>query len=810
MRYTGCLHGPKIRDDLQYYPDPGDDSRAFIKDPIRRQFFRYNELQIEIARALDGTRSADEVRAYLSERFDAELSTASIERFIERLKSHFLLDVTAYTADDDQTRRRIVRHVRRRGLDRRAGDDDAVAAVLTELETGDPCEAARRLQALLASGASAERVRPLLDAIRTEFFKSKTLSVSHATLIHAFDPDALVGAIDRAVGRYVFGWVGVVAIAFLVLSAIPSVVTVLGQSELGSVGALDVLVFLLAMQLVNVLHELCHGWACKHYGGRVDDIGWMLLYGVFPVNYCDTSDSYLFPAVRAKVIVQLAGAIGTLTMLAVMFHALALLDPSFPLWTGLVWLAIVELAAAYNNFIPLVKYDGYYALADYLAIPNLRERSFAYLRAYLQRTLLGVPAHGAELTPRERRMFGIYGALACVYTVVFVYGIYISWLMPLAIEHLGTLGLVVCALYLANLLVRRMLGPVVGFIVFVVRHRRIVFTLRRSVALVTASVAVAAVLAAPWPLQIESTLTVEPQLRVAVRANEPGTIADVLVAEGQAVEAGQVVAVIRADALVRDRAVAAAELAIARSRLEERRRPRPEEVELSRARTSGARTRTTAAKQRLDDARALHDLGIASQAALADAQAKERRAVGDALVSQADAALVLAGAREEEIAALDAAQRRWHARLVELEARIGRLEVRSPAAGIVVTPRTSDLVGRALDAGEELLEVHDVTRFRLRIVPSQGEPIAGVAAGQRVEAATYGDPAHRVETTIGEILPPAGPGESVVIYSAPIAHADWRSGLAGRARIHAPERSVAYRLFVVPVMRLIDFEVPTL
>lgn len=810
MGYTERLNGPKIRDDLLYYPDPGDDTRQFIKDPVRRQFFRYNELQIEIAKALDGNRSLADVQAYLSERFEADITTASIERFVARLKAHYLLDVTAYSVDDATTRRRIARRVLRRRVARAAGDDDVIAGALAELEEGDPCAVARRLHALDAADPSHERARQVLHAIRSEFVKTQTMEVSHATLIHAFDPDALVGGVDRALGRYLFSWWGVLFIASLVLSAIPSAVSVLGQSEIGAVGVLDVVVFLVGLQVVNFLHELCHGLACKHYGGRVDDVGWMLIYGVFPANYCDTSDSYLFPQRRAKIVVQLAGSLGTLVILALLFHALAIIDPSFPLWTGLVWLSIVQIVATYSNFIPLVKYDGYYALADYLAIANLRERSFAYVRGTLQRVLLGVPAAGAESTPLERRVFAVYGALASVYTVVFIYGIYISWLMPLAIEHLGTLGLVLSAAYLANLLVRRMLASIARFVAFLVEQRRVVFTVRRTLAFAAAGAAVAGVLAAPWPLQIESTLTVEPQLRVPLRTSEAGIVVEMLVAEGEAVRAGQLVAVLRADALERDRAIAGAELAIASAQLERRRRPRAEEADLSIARTAAARARTTAAAERVGQARVFEGRGIVSEAELAAARASEGRAAGAAMITAAETRLVLAGAREEDLAALEAAQRRWQAQIADLDARIARLQVKSPVAGIVVTRRPHELVGAALAAGEPLIEVHDGARWRLRIVPSRGEPLTGVAVGQRVEAATYGDPAHHVGTTIGEIQPPAGDDERVVVYSVPIAHADWRSGYTGRARIHAPERSVAYRLFVVPVMRLLSFELPAL
>jgi hypothetical protein len=115
-----------------------------------------------------------------------------------------------------------------------------------------------------------------------------------------------------------------------------------------------------------------------------------------------------------------------------------------------------------------------------------------------------------------------------------------------------------------------------------------------------------------------------------------------------------------------------------------------------------------------------------------------------------------------------------------------------------------------LKTGEQLLEIHDVSRWRGRIVPDRGEPLTGLAVGQRIVVVAAGDPHHRAETTIGEILPPPDRDSEMVLYTGPMVHDGWRSGMTGEARIYAPKRSVAYRLLVLPIARLIDFELPNL
>src|SRR6185436_113778 len=74
------------------------------------------------------------------------------------------------------------------------------------------------------------------------------------------------------------------------------------------------------------------------------------------------------------------------------------------------------LAAVLVNLNPLIKLDGYYALVDYLGVPNLREHSFQYVRALAARALLGPRIPVPEPSPRRRRILLAYGLLAGAYS----------------------------------------------------------------------------------------------------------------------------------------------------------------------------------------------------------------------------------------------------------------------------------------------------------------------------------------------------------------------------------------------------------
>src|SRR5439155_409451 len=57
------------------------------------------------------------------------------------------------------------------------------------------------------------------------------------------------------------------------------------------------------------------------------------------------------------------------------------------------------------NFNPLLKFDGYYLLSDYLGMPNLRRRAFAYIGGWIKRLggaarSSGMPLPASRLPPR--------------------------------------------------------------------------------------------------------------------------------------------------------------------------------------------------------------------------------------------------------------------------------------------------------------------------------------------------------------------------------------------------------------------------
>ncbi len=285
---------------------------------------------------------------------------------------------------------------------------------------------------------------------------------------------------------------------------------------------------LLAYLVLKILHEAWHGLALKAGGGRVQDIGVMMLL-FLPLPYVDASSSTAFPSKWRRALVASAGLMVELFCASIAIMLWVHAEPG-PFRSFLFSVAFIGcVSALLFNGNPLLKFDGYFILSDLIEIPNLAQRSQAYL-GYLLRRLLGDrEAISPVSAGGERLWFLLYGPLAAVYRVVLAFSIALF----LASEY-ALLGAV---LALWTLLVM-VLWPVFRTATGLVRGGN--GRTARAAALGTMAVGVAAwvLFAAPAP---RSTVA-EGVWSVAeggqVRSEADGVLAEFIAAPGSSVAAG--------------------------------------------------------------------------------------------------------------------------------------------------------------------------------------------------------------------------------------------------------------------------------
>jgi putative peptide zinc metalloprotease protein len=188
----------------------------------------------------------------------------------------------------------------------------------------------------------------------------------------------------------------------------------------------NLFVLWLVYPVVKAFHELGHGYAVKKFGGEVHEIGIMFLV-LIPVPYVDASAA---TGLRDKYQRMLVGGVGI--MVEMFLASLALF----------VWLNAesgVVHTIAYNvmliggvstllfNGNPLLRFDGYYVLADWIEIPNLAGRSTKHLGYLIQKYIFGVRDAEAVTSIRaERTWFVGYGIAAFLYRIFIMFAIIAS------------------------------------------------------------------------------------------------------------------------------------------------------------------------------------------------------------------------------------------------------------------------------------------------------------------------------------------------------------------------------------------------
>jgi putative peptide zinc metalloprotease protein len=168
------------------------------------------------------------------------------------------------------------------------------------------------------------------------------------------------------------------------------------------------------MTLATLVHELGHASACRYGGAQPGRVG-IGVYIVFPAFYTDVSDSYRLSRV-GRLRTDLGGLyFNVLTALGLGSCYLITGNGFFLL---IVVLMQIEMA---QQLIPVVRFDGYYILADLTGVPNL----FAQIRPSLLALRPGrVRASMDELKPGARRLVRLW-----VFTVVPLLAISFGWLL---------------------------------------------------------------------------------------------------------------------------------------------------------------------------------------------------------------------------------------------------------------------------------------------------------------------------------------------------------------------------------------------
>lgn len=234
------------------------------------------------------------------------------------------------------------------------------------------------------------------------------------------DPTSLIEFLYPRL-RWLFSPAVLAAACLLVVSSLVLVVTQFQEivSQLPTIAEWfrphNLCLAIIALSLAKGLHELSHAMTCRHVGGECREIGIMWL--VFaPCLYCDISDTWMIPSKWQRIAVALAGVAVEVVLASVAALLWYASEPGLFRMFCLNLVVVCGVSSLVFNLNPLLRYDGYYALADALEIPNLWSESRMVLVDMTNRWFYGTSrGEPAWLTDGRRVTLLTYGLLSVVY-----------------------------------------------------------------------------------------------------------------------------------------------------------------------------------------------------------------------------------------------------------------------------------------------------------------------------------------------------------------------------------------------------------
>jgi len=303
----------------------------------------------------------------------------------------------------------------------------------------------------------------------------------------------------------------------------------------------------LVLAATKVFHELGHAYTATRFGCRVSSMGVAFLVMV-PVLYTDTTGAWRLTDRRQRLAITAAGPITELALAGAALLVWSMADEgllrsaAFLMATSSIGMSLLI------NLNPLMKFDGYYLLSDWLGVPNLQERAFALGRWKLRGLLFGIEEPPPESIARSlRTQLILYAWAVWLYRLVAFTGI------ALLVYHFffKVLGIGLFAVEIA------------WFILLpIAREARAWWRMKqaigRSVRLWLLLAGLAALVLAAWlpiPTRVSLPAVLEADPHVVIYAPIPARVRTVTVTAGEFVQQGQTLALFEAPALEQNIAV---------------------------------------------------------------------------------------------------------------------------------------------------------------------------------------------------------------------------------------------------------------
>ena len=181
--------------------------------------------------------------------------------------------------------------------------------------------------------------------------------------------------------------------------------------------------YVLILFITRILHELGHAIVCARMGARCREFGLFLMLGI-ACPYVDVTDSWRLKNGRERMAVAAAGVYVEWVIAAIAGLIWYVCQPGWLPTIAWQVMAVCSVTTLLINANPLMRYDGYFLLSDFLEVTNLREEADFKLKFFAQAWLIADAPTRLERWPSIREWGLIaYASASWVYRSTLILGL---------------------------------------------------------------------------------------------------------------------------------------------------------------------------------------------------------------------------------------------------------------------------------------------------------------------------------------------------------------------------------------------------
>jgi putative peptide zinc metalloprotease protein len=168
--------------------------------------------------------------------------------------------------------------------------------------------------------------------------------------------------------------------------------------------------------VLKILHELAHAIACQRQAATVRETGLVLIL-LAPLAYVDVTSCWRINSRWSRIVVASAGMYLELVIAALAVLLWAFVDAPQARFLLHNLVIAAGLSTLLFNANVLMRFDGYFILADLIEVPNLYSEASAALRRAGKRVLTGEHSAPGSLSGWRRHFVLAYGLSAFVWRI---------------------------------------------------------------------------------------------------------------------------------------------------------------------------------------------------------------------------------------------------------------------------------------------------------------------------------------------------------------------------------------------------------